>query len=234
MTSMERNGVEHLFSAYPNPGPFVWWNPWHGGLYPNIQDEAGDEFLQKETFTGEAVTRVGERGLSWQGVRVTCRLSHKDWSWLALEAEYLTLAGSNLIAIVTRWTNHSSARMPVATGVMAWLQPGGTRANTVAHWTRDGARMLQRRGGFGMKQRSGMWAAVENPSSGDVLSLITASPERYVGIEDMAEEGAHLHVDHNDTFSPGETKESLTWLVLTSGLDSLEAYASLAKVERLP
>ena len=106
----------------------------------------GDEVLQKETFTGEAVTRVGERGLSWQGVRVACRLSHKDWSWLALEAEYLTLPGSNLIAIVTRWTNHSAARMQMGTGVMAWLQPGGTRANTVAHWTRGGERMLQRRG----------------------------------------------------------------------------------------
>ncbi|MCW3097315.1 MAG: hypothetical protein JWL77_2933, partial [Chthonomonadaceae bacterium] len=176
MTGLERNGVEHLFSAYPKPGPFVWWNPWHGGLYPSLRQENGDAVLQKETFTGEAVTRIGERGLSWQGVKVACRLTHKNWSWLALEAEYLTLPGSNLVAVVSRWTNLSSAQMPMATGVMAWLQPGGTRTNTVAHWTRDEERMVQRRGGFGKESKSGPWAAVDNPVTGDLLTLITSAP----------------------------------------------------------
>ena len=234
MTSLVRDGVEHLFSAYPKPGPFVWWNPWHGGLYPSLRHNNGDDVLQKATFTGEAVTRVGERGLSWQGVRVGCRLSHKDWSWLGLEVEYLTLPGSNLIAIVTRWTNHAAARMELWTGVTAWLQPGGTRTNTVAHWMQGEQRMLQRRGGLNSAQKSGPWAALENPDTGDVLSLIASVPDRYIEVEDMAEEGAHLLAIHTHTFAPGETRESLTWLVLTSGVDSLEAYASLAKLERLP
>jgi len=234
MTSLQRNGVEHLFSAYPEPRPFVWWNPWHGGLYPSLGYGSEDEFLQKSAFTGEAITRVGERGLSWQGVRVATRMTHKDWAWLALETEYLTLPGSNLIAIVMRSTNCSPARMHGWPSVMAWLQPGGTRANTVAHWTRSGEKILQRRGGFSTQAQCGVWGAVENPATGDVLTLITSTPDKHIGLMDMAEEGAHFQAGHDHTFAPYETKETLTWLVLTSGLDSLDAYASLAKVQRLP
>lgn len=233
LVGLERNGVEHLFSAYPEPKPFVWWNPWYGGLFPSLDWEA-DELLAKETFTGEPVARTGERGLSWQGVRVRCRMAHKNWSWLGLEAEYLTLAGTNLIALITRWTNHSTARMQTSTGVNAWLQPGGTRANTVAYWVRDGEGRLQRRSAVSGARRSGPWAAVENPETGDILALITADPGKHVWVEDMAEEGAHLHINEAHSFAPGETRETLTWLALTSGIEAAEAYASLAKVERLP
>ena len=234
MTSLERNGVEHLFSGYPTPGPFVWWNPWHGGLYHGLRDDSGDEALQKGIFTGEAVTRTGERGLSWQGVRVGCRLAHKDWTWLLLEADYLTLPGSNLVAVVTRWTNHTPAHMHAAASLSAWLQPGGTRTNTVAHGTRHGERMLQRRGGFSLHQQYGAWGAVENPATGDILTLISSGHDRHVNLIDLADEGAHFMASQDLTFAPHETKEMLDWLVLTSSLASVEAYASLAKVERLP
>ncbi len=234
ITSFEQNGVEHLFSAYPEPKPFVWWNPWHGGLYPSLGYGADDDALRTGTFTGEAVERVGDRGLIWQGVRVGCTITHKDWRWLGVEAEYLTLPGTNLIAIVTRWTNLSSARMEAGISVMAWLQPGGGRSGIVAHRTGGGVRMLTRRGGFQSQHRSGPWAAVENPATGDTLHLITSGPDRDIDVIDMAEEGAHLSAGHPLTLAPHETKERLTWLVLTSGLASSDAYASLAKVERLP
>ena len=234
MTSLVRADVEHLFSAYPEPRPFVWWNPWQGGLYPNLGFSPDDEILAKATFAGEAVTRVGARGLTWQGVQVSTHLTHKDWAWLTLEAEYLTLPGSNIIAVVVRWTNRSTARMSGWPGIVGWLQPGGTRTNTVAHWTRDGERMLQRRGGFSMQPKSGVWGAVENPDSGDVLTLITSASDGNVHLMDMADEGAHLYAGFDHLFAPHETKEMLNWLVLTSSLDSVEAYASLAKVEQLP
>ena len=180
------------------------------------------------------MARVGERGLAWQGVRVACHITHKDWNWLALETEYLTLPGSNIVAIVTRWTNRTPARMKAGTVVMAWLQPGGTRSNVVAHWSSHGERVLQRRGGFQEQHRSELWAAVENPDTGDTLSLVTSVPDTHIGVMDMALEGVHLQADQSHSFAPHETKETLTWLVLTSGVTSLEAYASLAKVERLP
>ncbi|MCW3053643.1 MAG: family N-acetyltransferase, partial [Chthonomonadales bacterium] len=234
MTSLECNGVEHLFSAYPTPRPFVWWNLWHGGVYPSLGFGDDDDALRTGTFTGEAMTRIGERGLEWQGVRVAGKITHKDWNWLGLEVEYLTLAGSNLVAIVTRWTNRSPARMTAGTTVMAWLQPGAARENVVAHWSHDGERLSRRRGGFQEHHQSGSWAAVENPVTGDTLALITSVPDKQIQVGDMAEEGVHLQALQGHTFAPHETKEMLTWLVLTSGLTSLEAYASLAKVERLP
>jgi GNAT superfamily N-acetyltransferase len=234
MTSLERSGVEHLFCAYPTPRPFVWWNPWHGGLYPMVRQEHGEDPLIKEIFTGEAVTRTGGRGLCWQGVRVACRLTHKDWTWLALETEYLTLPGSNLVAIVTRWTNRSAVHMPSGMGIWGWFQPGGVRSNTVGYWKQGEERLLQRRGGFAMERRSGPWSAVQNPATGDTLGLITSVPDHPVELVEMAEEGAHLYAGHPHTFAPYETKEDLNWLVLTSGVDTMEAYASLAKIERLP
>jgi len=234
MAGLERNGVEHLFSAYPEPRPFVWWNAWHGGLYPSLGFGDDDDALRTGTFIGETMTRIGERGLEWQGVRVACKITHKNWHWLGMEVEYLTLPGSNIVAIVTRWTNTSPARMTAGTTVMAWLQPGGARENVVAHWSHDGERLSRRRGGFQEHHQSGSWAAVENPATGDTLALINSIPDKQIQVGDMAEEGVHLQALQGHTFGPHETKEMLTWLVLTSGQESLEAYASLAKLERLP
>jgi ribosomal protein S18 acetylase RimI-like enzyme len=235
LTALERGGVNHLFSVYPEARPFQWANPWFGGVHPFL-GWPGDPRLPREKFTGGPVERTGERGLRWKGVWVACQPEHKDLRWLHLEVAYLTLPGSNVVAIVSRWTNHCSARMetPGQGGIGAWLQVGGTRQNAILHWEHNGERRHRRRGGFGIDGQPDTWAAVENPDTGDHLLIIATEPRAHAGFEDFAEEGPHLIVGGPVTLEPHETKETLAWLILGRDMSQIDAYAGLAKARRLP
>ena len=235
MVSLERLGVNHLRSCYPTPQPLMWVNPWYGGLHPYL-GWMGDPRLPRETFMGEAAARTGETGLAWQGVRVVCEPKHKDLTWLKLEVEYLTCGGSNVVALVTRWTNKTSATMQVPGdgGIGAWLQVGGTHENAIVHADISGERQIRRRGGFGMDTYAGTWKAVENGESGQTLLMVATGTGKAV-VQDFAKEGAHLSAEFGGTLQPNETREHLAWLVLMQNTYELDAYvAALSLHKRLP
>ena len=234
MIALERGGVNHLLSAYPKPRPFVWSNPWYGGVSVLPWEYMTADKLPSETFTGAPVERVGAQGLRWQGVRVACLPKHKDLRWLGIELDYLTLPGSNMVALASRWTNRASARREFNANVGVFAQVGGTRENSIAHWERDGVRRHRRRGGFSMEGNSGKWAAVENPETGDTLILVTTEPRSHVDMGDEGKEGPHLQAISPTVFGPNETKERLYWLILADSPAAMDPYASLAQVRSLP
>lgn len=234
MTALEREGVNHLYSAYPQSRPFVWANPWFGGVHPFLGWWMGEEALTRETFTGGPCERTGAQGFQWQGVRVACEPKHKDRRWLRVEVEYLTLPGSNVVAIVSRYTNKATARMTLQGGTALWTQVGGTRENSVAHWEREGTQESARRGGFGFEIFSKRWGAVENPATGDALLLIGANPKATVFMADMAEEGAHCGTVTTTTLEPLETRERVDWLVHTADRTQWDAYRALKETRALP
>lgn len=235
LVSLERLGVNHLLSSYPTPKPLVWVNPWYGGLHPYL-GWMGDPRLTRETFTGEPTARTGETGIAWQGARVICEPKHKDLTWLRLEVEYLTRGGSNVVALVTRWTNKTNATMQVPGdgGIGAWLQVGGTHANAVVHADISGERQMRRRGGFGMDTTAGTWKAVENGESGQTLLMVATGNSKAV-LQDFGQEGAHLSAEFALTLQPNETREQLAWLVLMQNTFEVDAYvAALSAHKRLP
>ncbi len=233
--ALETEGVNHLLSAYPTSCPFVWANPWFGGIHP-FMGWMGDVRLSRERFSGESVQRTGERGLVWEGIKVTCQPEHKELRWLRVEAEYLTLPGSNLVALVSRWINQAPTRMwlPGDGGIAVWCQPGGSRDKSVMHWKREQERRYRLRGGFPQDARSDAWGAVSNAETQDTLLLVASDPHCKVGVEDFGNEGPHLVTSAQVGFDPGETREILSWLIVTRDLEQADAYASLAKVRSLP
>lgn len=231
--SLETDGVNHLHSAYPQKRPFVWFNPWAGGIHPYI-DWMGESNLQREAFRGEVWKHVGEQGLPWEGVRVVCEPQHKDYRWLRIEAEYLTLPGSNVMALLYRITNRTDARMWANGGLAAWLQAGGSREQAVMRWKRDDQPRHRRRGGFGMDVQAGKWGAVENDQNGHALMAVITDPRANVWIEDMAEEGAHLMLGGEYPLEPNQTRETLSWLVVDPPADQRDAYAELNRLRLLP
>ena len=236
MITLEREGVNHLRSAYPTPRPFVWANPWFGGVHPFLRWMVNSK-LARETWTGEPIARTGETGIAWQGVRVLCQPAHKDRNWLRVEAEYLTTPGSNVLALALRCVNLSNARLstPGDAGIGAWLQVGGTHTNAVLHGEFDGERQARRRGGFGMDNDAGKWKAVENADTSHTVLMIAASAGLQAGVKDFAEEGAHLSARGEMILQPNETKETLSWLVLSPDTSEIDAYvAALGECRTLP
>lgn len=232
VTALSTQGKNHLHSSYPNPGPFVWSNPWYGGIHPYL-DWMGDEQLTREEFTGEQIEIVGDQGNVWKGVRVTCRPKHRNLRWLKIEADYLTLPASDLMAVVFRRTNLDSAEHRFNAGIAVWTCVGADRSAAVAHWSNKGELRHRNRSRYGLETETGRWAAVENPMTGDRLEVVTTG-SRVVSMDDMGEEGVHFGIADRYTLDAGETQEALNWIVVNPAAAEFEAYAELNKVTSLP
>jgi len=244
---LERDGVNHLLSAYPDSRAFVWISPWFGGIHPYVE-WFGATRMAKEKFSGEMISRRGRRGIEWHGLRTVCDFQHKDFRWLRLEAEYLTVGGSNVIALVVRARNKTAAPMDLGTGIMTWLQPGGSAEDAVLHHDRfqplyeqggttsDRTRQHERRGrGTGMPHiNCDQWAAVENPKTGDTTALIGSRQGGRIEALDFDRDGVHCSSAVSFDLEPEETKEALTWLVLCSSVEQARGYRTLGEVWELP
>ena len=245
--ALERDGVNHLMTAYPNERPFVWINPWHGGIHPVI-GWIGDTRFAKEQFSGEQISRLGKNGIRWHGYKLTCDVEHQDYRWFRREIEYLTIGGSNLIALVNRCINKTDAPMGTDSGVAAWLQPGGTTQNTILHYEqstplygqnvstdmRERRRRHRHRGGYLTEFNCGKWAAVENPETNDVFIMITSYQQGELEAMDLVNDGAHLYASTWFGLEANETKEDVTWLVLCDSLEEALAYRVLSEAWELP
>jgi hypothetical protein len=233
--SLVAEGREHLLSAFPTERPFVWANPWFGGIHPCIY-WAGDPRLAREKWSGEPVRLVGATGLEWTGVRVRCAISHRDLSWLGVEADYLTLPDSNIVCLLTRWTNHSRARLriPERAGVGVWLAVGGSREHSALHFANGGDTYTQQRGAFGSEVSACDWGIVTNLSTGDALTLAPGGASTRIAAEDMANEGPHLGAYARLVLGPGETRAVIAWLVVTRGMEAARRYDCLRRLDHLP
>jgi hypothetical protein len=248
MTALERDGVNHLASAYPEPRPYLWLNPWFGGIHPYLGWFMNQWFL-KEQFTGEPVERTGKYGIVWRGVKVASDIQHKDDRWLRLEVEYLTLGGSNVLAIVHRLINRTDAPQGTSAGVVLWLEVGGATTNNVLHYTQrrpcyeqaastdDQIRVLchRRRSEYGFEPSTERWGAVENPETGHVLAVIVSHPNIRMDIATESMDAATLlWVGGGTGLEPEETKEFVSWLVLTDSVAKAQDYRALGEICELP
>jgi hypothetical protein len=247
VTALERGGVNHLMSSYPDTRPYLWMSPWFGGIHPSLGWGSHQRFV-KEQFGGEAVERTGERGIQWSGVKVVCDLQHKDHCWLRIETEYLTVGGSNVLALVQRLVNRTDAPQTASAGLWMWPQVGGSVADNVLYYEQDRPRYEQagstdehvrvlrhrRRSEYHLEPHCGRWAAVANPETGDVLALIASHPDASLDAEDVGKDGVFLAAAARLSLEPNESKETVAWLVLCGSVQEAQAYRALGVVWKLP
>lgn len=234
LVSLETDGVNHLLSAYPEARSFLWFNPWFGGIHP-VCGRLWSRILTDAVFTGEPVEVIGERGFRWKGVRVSTQPPHRDWRWLRLDCEYLTLPGSNLLAVRLRVQNLTSAEMRSHFGIAFWCQPGGERERAVAIYERGEQVATRRRGDYSVEVQATCWAAVQHGETGVTLLAVNPAEDGHVEVLDCGREGAHLSAEMELRFSPQECKESLIWLVLTRQGERVAVYReALQRLRQLP
>ena len=248
VTALERGGINHLKSTYPKAGPYLWMNPWFGGIHPFLGWLENQRFV-KEQFTGEQVERTGKRGIVWHGVKVASDIQHKDDRWLRIEFEYLTLGGSNVLAIVQRLINKTNAPQGIHAGVSLWLAVGGGTANNVIHYTQNRPRYEQaastdeqirvlrhrRLSEYGFEVPSRRWMAVENPQTGDVLTLIVSCPNTGIDADTAGKDTASLLWAAGEmALEPEEMKETVLWLVIGNSVAEAQEYQALGEVWELP
>jgi hypothetical protein len=248
MASLEWNGVNHLFSAYPEARPHIWFNPWFGGIQPSLDWVGSSRFLS-EKFSGEPIERTGKNGILWKGVSVFSDLQHKDNRWMRMEIEYLTVGRSNVLAVVQRVINKTKAPQHSSPGLSIWPAINNEVSYDLLHYyqnrpcykqaaSTDEYVSVQRSwklGEYGIEIPSGRWIAVEDSESQRVLTLIVSHPDDKAGAEaEKKESGSFLWTGGEMGLDPNETKETVSWLVLCDSVDEARKYRVLEEVWELP
>ena len=233
ITSLKFDGKENVYSSYPEPHPFRYSNPWYGGIHPYLNESVTDTTLTREQFTSAPIVVTGTSGLEWTGVKVTCMLTHKNWKWLKVEVDYLTLPGSNLVALRTRWINTDSASHKLHGGMAVWAMPDGQKAST-GLWEANDAIVERMPYRFGTNSPEAAWVAAEHTDSKKAMLVISQHNNGGSHMEDMDTDGRCLFTSRDNYLKPGKTFETIDWLIILSNRTQIEAYCSLASLKELP
>ena len=224
-----------LYAPADRPDVFVWFNPWYGGLHP-ILDIGGWHLgrTNKEDFTWAETERTGAHGVRWRGITCSAVAQGADVTGvrpangLRVEISYLTTGESNVLAIPVRVVNEGAARVEGGLQLIAFLQPGGDRGKALLHHERDGAVLTQRRVHGGPSVLSEAWCAVSGPTGSPAIGFVPgAMTARVGGFRDMGREGAHPNLAFGLRLAPGETFESVGYVVVAENVGETRRYKIL-------
>jgi len=229
LVALEREGVNHLLSAFPEAKPFVWFNPWFGGIGPAVMVPGEEDWLGHPGRLYQEEVRYVllppvQEGIPWFGVRCVSDLQHRDLRGIRLEQEVLTIRGSNVVRLVTRLVNCTTAARNLACFVGAYLAPGGCCDNVVLHY--GNARTSLCAASNMWRAPSGLWAAVENPETGHVGVLVSATQGVGVEVFAMGQHGAFPFLAWRSALPPLAAWEMVGYLVLTGSLEQARLYAA--------
>jgi GNAT superfamily N-acetyltransferase len=230
------DGVDQICASWPDPGAFVRYSPWFGGLHPVLQ-AAGQGWwvypgkLSEESFDWEPAERVGAQGIRWRGARLTNEPAAPELRGVRVTLEYLLSGGGNLLGLVSRVENRGRAPWRGRLELVSFLQPGGDRQRVELSLRRDGERLRRRVHGEAASDSEG-WCAVAAPG-GPALALVAAAGPARVAVWDVGLEGAHPYLTLPLDLEPGASADLAGYLVVADDLAQARLYRALGEQEGL-
>jgi hypothetical protein len=216
------DGIDHLISPYPEVKTFGWMSPWYGGLMPlaMVRDEMPGK-LGQEAFTAERVEARDARGIDWTGVRVRCEVAREQLAGLALELDYLTVGHSNVLKLVCRVHNGTTAKRSLGCGWLSFWQLDGTREHNTLH----SATVQRKPTPWGSWSEAGKWGLVTNAETGRTAVLVSPYPAvRLIDWDDM---GGHVGLIDRMSIPASGSAERVCYLALCPDMDEARRYTCL-------
>ena len=234
--SLTWQGKELLHCAYPQPRPFIWWNPWFGGIQPTLERHSGlNDLLHKETFEARAVTRKGRSGVAWRGIAVTCSPQHEHARDIRLTVEYLLLPGAPLLAVVVEGANRWAAGTNFGIGAQVWLSLGATPKEMVLVRQASEPGVTRRRTDRRASVGFDPWGLAWDEATGRALLVACGWPEDgHAGLELTSRDGYHLPLRLSGYLGAGETRRASYYLAVGHRPQEVEPYRWLAGCNELP
>jgi GNAT superfamily N-acetyltransferase len=229
--ALEQGGVNHLRTSYPEAGPMAWWNPWHGGICPVLEDPR--ERLHKHKCRAVVCEREGISGAKWRGVRLTWDRKREELGGVfRYQVEYLLAPGSRIVAVSVRCQNRGTLPARYHAGFDVWPRPGGNYLDAVLHGASD-PHAARKRTDFGGGVHGGAWVMAENPKTGHALMLIAGADNPVCQANVVGQDGYNLEVHASGRLEPGQSEERIYYLVLAPSADRAREYARLAAAPHL-
>ncbi len=222
MTAWTEANVNHLLSPYPEQKTFGWMSPWYGGITPLALH--GGEMpgkLGNEAFTAQAVEQVDARGIAWTGVRVSCEIKREQLVGLAVDVDYLTVGGSNLLKLVYRLRNLTTAKRGIGFGWQTYWQLDGTWEHNILR-----SEDIERKPtSWDSWSEAGKWGLAVNGETGRTAILVSPYPS--VRLVDWGDVGGHLGFFGGMQVEPSDTAERVCYLALCASPEEAKRYIPL-------
>jgi hypothetical protein len=226
ITAWEQAGVNHLLSPYPEQRSFDWMSPWFGGITPVvIKPDSWDMpgKLHHESLTAHKVHVKDDRGIVWKGVRVSGQLAREDFLGLSVEFDYLTVGNSNMLKLVCRAHNRTTAKRKAVLGWLTyWQIDGASTGNTLR------SEQLERKHTpWNSWPEADHWGALYNPRTGRTAILVSPYPN--VKLVDWGNVGGHLGWFDSVDIAPSSGKdpgiaERVCYVALCESFEQAERY----------
>ena len=232
--SLRFRGREMLHTRYPEHPPFMWWNPWFGGIWPQM-DAWPSALLPRERFTGRFISKPGRSGVAWRGVAVSCSPRHEQLRHIRLRFEYLLLPGAPVLAVRVCCANRLRAATQFGIGAQVWLSLGGKPTDAVTVRRADEPGAVRRR----QPEHAGIsatpWGVVENPRARCAVLLACGAPRTTLATAELAgRDGYHLEARSGGLLQPGGSSAALFYLAFGASMGEVEPYRHLAGCVDLP
>jgi GNAT superfamily N-acetyltransferase len=231
--SLRAAGAELLNCSYPTPRPYWWMNPWHGGLRGTVAP-GWDRRMQGVRSAVEEVSVEGSSGLPWGGARVRTDFTHGDFRWLHSEVDYLTVGGSNVLAVLVRARNRTGAPNMWASDTRLEVWPAGKAVR--AFLDRNGEVVAYRAGDTGYGQSSDVtWAAFR--CAPRVFLAAAGPPGRQASawLNQVGDGTFSVGIGRSVDLSPPYREQQVVfYLAVCRSLREAHAYRWLGELQQLP
>jgi GNAT superfamily N-acetyltransferase len=220
--------VNHLLTPFPENGELGVVKPWFGGIWPtvvpmDVEYNGWPGKLHEESFAPAPLELIDANGIAWQGVQVVASVTSEGFEGLRAEVAYLTVGGSNVLKVVFRLVNETTAYRRAKPGLIAFLQVDGRHEDGVLH----GEDIEYRRTPRTKWPHAGVWGAVVDPAGGRAVVLVDASGRRRVQLADWGNDGGHLYVGDESVLAPRGSGELAAYLALAGSLEEARLYRAM-------
>ena len=225
-------GTNYLASSWPKAGPKVWMNPWYGGIRfePFAPKQPGwfPTKLDKEQWKAKKI----QRG-DWSGISVSTRPNkfERKLKGFRLELQVLTQPFSNIVALVNRIYNSSTAPQQIHQRIRLSFPPRGHRKGLVTITPQQTTELHRRRvSSHAWPTASQHYVGIEHMKDNATavfISKLSIRGELFIG--DLGKEIIWITTEELLDVPPQVTIEHMNYLVVThQSWKEAKAYAALA------
>jgi GNAT superfamily N-acetyltransferase len=224
LTAWREGNTNHVLSPFPEQRTFGWMSPWYGGITPLAMKPNSWDFpgkLYQESFAAQAMDAPDERGIPWKGVRLHSDVEREQLVGLQIELDYLTVGQSNVLKLVYRIHNRTTAKRNIDAGWLVFAQPDGTAERNVLR-----SDSVERKATpWETWSDAEHWGIVVNPDTDRTMAMISPYPQ--VRLMDWGDAGGHLAWIGSVDVPPLGSIERVCYLALCSTLEHAKRYAWL-------
>jgi GNAT superfamily N-acetyltransferase len=226
------SGINYLKSLFPKAGPMVWINPWFGGVccnpFPIDHDSWLPTRLHHEVWTGKPVELK-----NWKGVALKMKPGKEERRFKGFRFEFLILTQphSNIMKLISRYVNLSSAPREINHRLEVSVLPGGTMTGLETVVPRSTRLWHRRRAtNHAYAQATAPYIGIEHPKRGESLIFISPhGPEGAIEVWDMPPDIVELKCFDHISMPSKVTKERVGYVVIAkTPWEKAKQYAILA------